>query len=91
MVEGRSRMGIPRTVDQSVSIVREYSYNVSVNPKTIHEQTAETEIKFEKGETEQEPTVYFVIILHKEERVEIYVTVILHTWPARGSVRSAGR
>ena len=87
MVEGRSRMGVPRTVDQSVSIVREYSYNVSVNPKTIHERRVETEIKIEKGETEQEPTVYFVIFLHKEERVEIYVAVILHTWPARGSVR----
>ena len=33
-------MGVPPTVDQSVSIVRENSYSEIVNPKMIHEQRA---------------------------------------------------
>ena len=38
-------VGIPVTADQSVSIVREYSYNESVNPNIVNEQRAETETK----------------------------------------------
>ena len=52
-VEGRRRTGVPLTVDQSVSIVREYSYNEIVNPKAIHEQRDEREMKAGKGGTDR--------------------------------------
>jgi hypothetical protein len=39
------------------------------------------------GEMEQEQTVYFVVLLHKEERVEVYIAVKAHAWPARGGVK----
>jgi hypothetical protein len=37
------------------------------------------------GELEQERTIYFVIFLHKEERVKVHVTVELHPWPGVGT------
>jgi hypothetical protein len=73
-------MGVPPTVDQSVSIVRGNSYVEIVNPDP------ETEMKIGKEEMEQEQTVYFIVFLHKEERVGMYVAVKAHAWPARGDV-----
>ena len=75
----------PRTLDQSVSIVRENSYIVIVNP------TASSEYNDSEFEAGTGRTVYLVIVSHIDEGIRVYVAVKAHARPVRGSVRPARR